>query len=527
MKTQNLFLAALTLAASAPLLAEAQTTLYEFDLSSGAFPAGTETENVWNLTLDQSLYKHGYTDKGWTVDRIDNKGYSALSPTCTIEEAACENVLRLPPVEIEKGSYLHWSSRAVFNHFVEAYRVEAYPEDGSEPTILYETEKAPWTWNVHEVSLDHLAGKRVRIVFTCTSLRGYMLALSDIEITDMPFEEPTDIPDEETTTDFTRALVVDEGTGMWCVNCPAGEITLNRLRETYGDRLIILSTHVNDVLANAPYWGELKWYSVPRMMLNRIQATAAESDKNFGGYYSDEASFAISSSLPEPQEGEDLKIQAKIKVAEEIDNSTDRYRVGFVLTGDFHRADNPRFNQRNGCTQPIYGAYYFLPSTIPAWMMHYENATLTSETAFTGIEHSLPARLTPGEIYEVEWSCTRPELLAEGEKAGVVAMVLDTETGEIMNAARGGEWPLWGVENHVASSKLDTLITGGGDGTIHTSLQPGEEYVLEVYSSDGTLLKSAAGIARGGDSFTLPSVEGIVVVRLSGGRAAQTVKIMR
>lgn len=525
MKRLSILTASLLISSAASLTAEG-SVIYEFDLSGGAFPTGTEMANLNGVFPDKEAYKHGYVQTGWTIDRLDNKGYVALSPTYNTPGNAAQNLLKLPIVEVTRDMVLEWEARSVYRHFPDSYYIMAWMEDGSEPVLLYETEKENWSWSLHRVSLNALEGKKVRIGFVCTSKEGYILALSGVRLVADSLHEDVESSIEE-DSEFTRSLVVDKATGMWCVNCPEGEMAVEQLQQRFGKRLIVLNTHVNDVLANTPYWEQLKWYSVPRMMLNRIKATEGENAKKFEDYYNLPTPFSITAQPPAADGGNFLKVTAGIKVAEAIDNSSDRYRIGFVVTGDFHKADDPRFRQKNNCTQPAYGAFYFLPSEIPSALMYYEEVTLTSETAFTGIENSLPASLIPDETYETEWRFESPALLENPAEAQVVALVLDTLTGEIMNGAVGEDPSYLGVEAVLASSGSSALISGGGDGMVTTTLEPGESYRLEVFAADGSLLLSSDGVAAGADSFMLPSRQGMMVVRLSTPRISQTVKIMR
>lgn len=64
-----------------------------------------------------------------------------------------------------------------------------------------------------------------------------------------------------------------------------------------------------------------------------------------------------------------------------------------------------------------------------------ENVVLTSENAFDGIKGALAGRLEAREAHEVSWSMQRPELLEDWNKARIVAYIIDSETGRVVNAA--------------------------------------------------------------------------------------------
>ena len=509
-----------------PMQPALKTPAYTLNLSNGRLPKDVATANTNGLLPKKSAYKRGYTETGWTVDRLYSLGYVAVTPTYTAGDGSCENTLTLPPLKIEKGYRLMWKAQSVYRHFPESYRVEAVPADGSAPVILAEVEAEPYFATPHDILLDPLEGQEVSLRFVCTSSKGYLLAVWDVKAGE---SEVGLTPEEETSVGsddpFTRRYLVDRGTGMWCINCPAGDIAVEHLLELYGDRVVTLNTHVNDALGNQAYWDYLKWYSVPYMMLNRIKASAGANTNKFSYYYDQPTSFAIRiDEIPAPQ-GRMLEMTAHVSVSEAIDNSDGRYRLGYVLTGDFHDPTNLEFIQSNNCTQPSYGPYYYLPPNIPPALMYYEDVTLTSDYAFSGIEGSLPASMEPGKDYEVRWQAEVPEILPDAAQARVVAYVLDTTTGQVQNtdALRVGEHPTGGVTDVRESESPDIL--GATHEGIGIRLNDGEAYCLDIYDVAGSLIGSYSGIGRGYEFLPCQTAPGIYIITLATAHTQTSCKV--
>ncbi len=489
--------------------------VFELDLSDGMFPEDTYFSNLNGVLPERSAYKNGYTENGWIVDRLDNRGYVALSPTYNGEGESCRNILELPPAEIEPGFILSWEAKSVYRHFPEQYSVKVYLGEGSGPSpVLLDVDKEDYFWTHREISLDEYAGRRVKIVFECTSDSGYLLALDKIMILRKGgMEEPAVVDDP--SAGIVRRMMVDKATGMWCNNCPVADIRLDALRQQLGDRLVVLATHQGDPLQNLPYWDELKWYSLPRMMLNRIQATAGENIIKFQEYLDAPALFGITMDIPEITAERRLETAVHVRVAEPVDNASDRYRVGYVLTGNFHDPDNPIYRQKNNCVLPAYGAYYYLPSEIKAPLVYFDHVTLTSETAFTGIEGSLPVDLDPAGSYDADLSVDIPELLESSSDASLVAFVIDTATGEIMNVVEASPSSLSAVGSVGGAEVSDPALSVDCYGNVLTRLLRGESFRLDVFAPDGRILFSESGISSGDDTFRIPSFDGIVIIRLS------------
>ena len=509
-----------------PVRSESATSAYNLNLNSGHLPKGVETANVNGLLPKKTAYKRGYTETGWTVDRLYSLGYVAVTPTYTGEKSNCENTLTLPPLKIGNGYILRWNAQSLYRHFSESYRVEAIPADGGVGVILAEIDAEPHIPTLHSISLAPVEGQEVSLRFVCTSSEGYLLAMWDVQVGEFEAEQS---PEEEPSTGsydpFMRKYLVDRGTGMWCVNCPGGDLALDELLNLYGDRIVAVNTHVNDALGNQEYWTELDWYSVPRLMLNRIKASAASSANKFSQYYDQPTSFAIRiDEIPAPR-GRMLEMTAHVNVSETIDNSDGRYRLGYVLTGDFHDPINPKFIQKNNLSQPSAGPYFYLPASIPPELMYYEDVTLTSEGAFSGIERSLPALMETGKDYEVRWQAEVPELLSDPSQARVVAYVLDTTTGEVQNAdaLRVGEHPTGRVSD-VYEAEPSAILGATPEG-ISIRLAVGEEYRLDIHNVAGSLIGSHSGISRGSEVLPYQTAPGIYIITLTTAHTQTSAKV--
>ena len=509
-----------------PVWSASATPAYTLNLSTGRLPKDVETTNANGLLPKKTAYKRGYTETGWTVDRLYSLGYVAVTPTYTAGEGICENTLTLPQMKIGKDYRLMWKAQSVYRHFPESYRVEAVTPDGSAPVVLAEIEAESYYATPHDISLDPVEGQEVSLRFVCTSSEGYLLAMWDVQAGELPAGQATE---EEASTGsdnpFTRRYLVDRGTGMWCVNCPAGDVAVEHLLELYGDRVVTVNTHVNDALGNQAYWDELQWYAVPQMMLNRIKGSAGANTNKFSQYLDLPTSFAIRiEEIPAPQ-GRMLEMTARVSVSEAIDNSDGRYRLGYVLTGDFHDPANKEFIQKNNCTQPSYGPYYYLPSNILPELMYYDDVTLTSDAAFSGIEGSLPDAMETGKEYEVRWQAEVPELLSDPAQARVVAYVLDTTTGEVQNAdaLRAGEHPTGGTVG-IRDAEPSAILGATREG-VSVRVAYGEEYRLAIYDVAGSLIGSHSGTGCGYEVLPHHMERGIYIITLTTSHTQTSGKV--
>lgn len=326
---------------------------------------------------------------------------------------------------------------------------------------------------------------------------------------------------------FSRRMLVDKGTGMWCVNCPAGDVALDALRDTYGDDIIAVNTHVNDALENADYWEQLRWYSVPMMMLDRIRFSAGDGTQKFGEYLDAVTGYGLRLNRVELSADGSIEATATVSVAEATDNSADRYRISYVVTGDFHDPSNPEYIQQNTCNSLKYGAYYMLPSKILPALMRYEDVSLTCGSTFMGMDESLPDDLLPGEGYDCSWKVDVPELAKNPADLRMVALIIDSQTGYVLNAdeLRVGESPDSGTDVPTVMQSLPAL-RADGDGNLWISGPEGEKCTVEIFTLGGERLWSRRHECSGGAerlSHTLS--RGLYVARLTAGNVCTGLKL--
>ncbi len=305
-------------------------------------------------------------------------------------------------------------------------------------------------------------------------------------------------------SDFTRCHFVDEGTGVWCQDCPKGYVALNKIHHMFGSQIEVVSDHTNntnpssDPFDNHEYWAGLKFFAAPYFMLNRNPDTKFSDTRKFVDEYFYEPTW-VSLRLTKLNNGE---IEIGFTPAKDIDNSTDRYRLSYFLTADFHCYEtaatyNSKYAQKNSLTMPTYEEYYFLPATIPAHLMKYKAINIGGGTGnyFDGIPFSLPEKMKAGEEFVVEgfpvpeidypvvgvdqfWS--NPKLIFyvldtenDNKMMNCVALPLDSTNGDIVS----------GIESVSDNNTVSIRIYG------HTLVLGGDtEATVSVYSMTGSTI---------------------------------------
>ncbi|MDE6697602.1 MAG: hypothetical protein K2K25_12050 [Muribaculaceae bacterium] len=242
-------------------------------------------------------------------------------------------------------------------------------------------------------------------------------------------------------TSFKRHLLVDKGTGMWCNNCPTGTLAIDELEKEYGDALIGIETHYDDLLADEVNFKWLNFYAIPYMMLNRVRTSAGEGSDKFVDYICRPTEMEIViNTLVENEDGT-LTVHATVNTSEDFTDSDRTFRIGYEVTKSFSGNESNMFYQKNICNIASFKQYYYLPSRMLYNLCYFPNVSLpsplandTENIAFTGIKYSLPATLEAGSSYECTWDIPMPTGYTNFSGMRVVAYVLDAATQEIVNS---------------------------------------------------------------------------------------------
>lgn len=289
---------------------------------------------------------------------------------------------------------------------------------------------------------DHLTqmwecGEQKSVTFNITALRDMLTNYSiSIEGSDTPLYES-----ELYASAFRRTMLVEEGTGLWCVNCTAGMLASQQFEREYGEEsAFFANAHYSDILDNPQYCSGLEFHSLPTLMLNRVRNTASDNTALFTPELYLPSDYRLSIESSEVSE-ERVNVKVAVESAENVNNEDGNLRIGYILTGDFHEPENGAFKQRNSSTSLTSMQYYYLPSEIPASLSYCKDVALTGhEYAFEGVKGSVAAELSPGVENYFTFSLTPADftlnyiqnLNIDLKDTRVMALLIHAGSGQIL-----------------------------------------------------------------------------------------------
>lgn len=263
-----------------------------------------------------------------------------------------------------------------------------------------------------------------------------------------------------------RNLLVEEGTGTWCGNCPRGIVAMRLLKEKYPDTFVGMTLHY----ANSAHSEVMDYHDYGRFMIDNGYITMFPSstinrryhdidpfnDILEGGIYDEMLREATPASFSLKGEyiNDYMAVRLTATTAFDIIDPTHEYRIAFAcIENDIHQPGDDRYKQFNNYGNNAYGEFYGYekyPSWIPSEEMWYQEV-VRFITDMNGTPGSLPATLSLNEEYEYTVDMDIPANVLNGENACYIGMLIDATTQEILNCAeisadevdRGSEVPLF------------------------------------------------------------------------------------
>jgi len=244
-----------------------------------------------------------------------------------------------------------------------------------------------------------------------------------------------------------RKMVIEEGTGTWCGWCPRGAVALDQISIDFPDEVIGIAVHNGDPMVVPEYDDAVGFSGYPSCHVDRTILNTGIGPGAVENYYIDrianidntpEATVAHATIVSNGTSSLQVDIETTIAFPLEGD-----YRFMVVLTEDGVTGTTPDFAQANyysgGGVGPM-GGYENLPDPVPASDMVYNHVARGIFGTYDGEAGSLPNVLEIGETYTHTFNIDNLDTLGidDPSKLHVITMMLDSESGRIINATSSG-----------------------------------------------------------------------------------------
>lgn len=335
-------------------------------------------------------------------------------------------------------------------------------------------------------------GLEVPVSVTVTSVNG----VEDPDVSNNTQERQTCCLDA--SMGYTRRFVMEEGTGLWCGNCPRGLGTMEYMNEKYPDTFIGIGIHQGDPMEidGSKYSGHS--YAEHKMMIgtypnaryNRKDSEYGNSINDFGGHvegiYKSVVAMPAAADIKADlyftdQERKEITVKTKTEFAL---NTSIPFRIALVLVEN----EVGPYNQSNYYSGVDFACAGWDKMSNPASYVFDEVARYIDH--HTGAEGSVPDNKTAKTVYE--YQTTLPtEPLKSLDNFDVIALLINFRSGVIENAVKchgNSNLPLLSAIDEVSAENAARVEVVAGGLNIK-----GDYRYATVYNTLGSVVAEADG----------------------------------
>ncbi len=248
--------------------------------------------------------------------------------------------------------------------------------------------------------------------------------------------------------EISRRVLIEEGTGMWCGNCPLGEVAIEHLESSMPDNVAVISVHNGDAITLTDYDELLALGGYPAGRINRqdkvYQPMYADETTGYKELTSPEGTYTFTDIvLKEVAQG----AEAEIKIVDPVYYSADEL-ISIPVEVRFSLDRRNSIYNIFTCVveDEIVGkqSNYFAgdPSPALAWWSAqprkveytYHNVARAMVNGFYGKSGLIPTDIKAGEVYDADIRFEFPETVENSENMHFVVALLDATTGHVINS---------------------------------------------------------------------------------------------
>ncbi len=346
---------------------------------------------------------------------------------------------------------------------------------------------------------------------------------------------------------YDRKAVVEEMTGLWCGWCPRGMVAMENLKTMYADDVITIAVHADDALQSESYLPMAYMTSgFPSAFVNRFYLAdpyygfTADATMGIADVVDEilaspaEAQIGVTSALS--ADGSTIDVTSYTRFCLTDNSETPHYAVAYALVEDGVRG--LAYAQTNYYSSQMSGGPYSgrtpetsgLPDDLAQFVgmgpsiqgLTYNDVARGIYDCF-GVEGSLNSNIQSGSMQTHTYSIPVPESISNIANTTLVAMVVDTETMEVINAVevKVGESNTTGIEAVKEPAKASISVNGNA---ITVTTDGNGSAVAKVYSTDGKLVAQAT--VNGSATLAVDGQKGTYIVRVENGNDVTVKKVM-
>ena len=235
--------------------------------------------------------------------------------------------------------------------------------------------------------------------------------------------------------------VIEEFTATWCGYCPYGIVGMNKAHKEYGDKVALIAVHASDEMATADY----------NPILNMVEGYPSAKANRVNDFYPNTYQIGryIDNALEREVPGEieatanwtdnnHTMISIDTKTTFVYNDPNAHYAIAYVLVED--GMSNPNWSQANylsgGSGDSEMQFWYDSPSYVSGVV--YDHVAVAAWEVLNGVSGSVGNVIVAGKpmAFNYRADISNNRLIQDKSKLTLVALLVDSQTGVIVNAAK-------------------------------------------------------------------------------------------
>ena len=341
----------------------------------------------------------------------------------------------------------------------------------------------------------------------------------------------------------TKHVVIEEGTGAWCGNCPLGILAMENLEKLYGDQVIPIAIHSangqGDVYDYSAYTAYLGVTSFPTGLVNRIDTVYAPAISSGNDYYFETSegnktfhdiakreleNYAIADVCIDKAvydvESKNIQIMGNVNYA--LDMNSLNHNIAFVVLEDNLSGKQNNYFYMN--TNPFFGKFGSggeFGEKAPV-IQYVDVARKVPNDNFAGESGFIPVSVTAGQPVAFNKVFSLPENVTNWDNAKVVVMLIDANTERVLNAARL-KFAAGTAGINDATVSENGITISGENGSI--SVNGGSNLNVTVYDVSGSVI-SNANSTSGAVKVSTGGKNGLFIVKATSDGVSVVKKVI-
>ena len=455
---------------------------YSFRINTGAWPVmggGKDTDNGWYYRVEEgqwdNLFGQGYGNLAFQIllDGVTLSNYSVTPSDFGTRYVEKGGVTYVPVTITNYGSEAITSINYTINNSDEQnISIDALGFNSSTDILIpfnadNDTRKNAKTFTITKVNGNDNEA-------TVPSSTGALITIS---------EKLTPIP------------VVEEFTGTWCGWCTVGYDGMEKTKETYGDKVVLIAAHNSDPMEIADYNPvSSRATGYPSSTVNRsmdiypsISGLASAVDQSLNNVTVGEIA-ATASWADEAMTTVKINTETKFVYSEDEGN----YGIAFVLIEDGMSGSGSEWAQSNylsGNADYAESNPFWYNSPAKVTDVIFNHVAVAAWDILNGVNGSVSPTIVADEIQQFSFDADikSKSVIQDKSKLKIAALLIDRTTGIIVNAAEAviQDYNATGINTVQKSSMKDAgryLLDGRKVSTPHSGLN-----IIKM--SDGTIRK--------------------------------------